>query len=97
MSNRRLLRAFGGVVLSAAACTACVPKEGADGVKDVSTSSCSAERYSIEQAVEAYIVLEGSAPTAEADLVPNYLRTESASMDLDSEGNVIAAPGSGCI
>lgn len=42
-------------------------------------------------------MLVGTNPTSEADLVPNYMRTESASMDLDAAGNVVAAPGSGCI
>jgi hypothetical protein len=96
MINRRLFRAVVGVVV-AGCCAACVPKEASDGVDDAATSSCTAERHSVEQAVEAYYVLEGAFPSSEADLVPNYLRTESASMDLDSAGNVVAAPGSGCI
>jgi len=96
MSERGLLRAFVGVVLAAVS-AGCVPKEGTDGVKDAATSSCSAERHLVEQAVEAYYILEGSNPTAESQLVPNYLRTESAAMDIDAAGNVIAAPGSGCI
>jgi len=96
MSNRRLFRPLVGVLI-AGLCTACVPKEATDGVDDAATSSCSAERHLVEQAVEAYIVLEGSSPTAENLLVPNYLRKESATMDIDSAGNVVAAPGSGCI
>lgn len=96
MINRRLFRAVVGVAV--AGCFAgCVPKEGVDGVEDAATSSCAAERHSVEQAVEAYYVLEGTNPTLESDLVPNYMRTESASMDLDAAGNVVAAPGSGCI
>lgn len=96
MINRRLFRAVVGVAV-AGCCASCVPKEGVDGVEDAATSSCAAERHSVEQAVEAYYVLEGTNPTSEADLVPNYMRTESASMDLDAAGNVVAAPGSGCI
>jgi len=95
MTNKRMIRAVVGVVV-AASCAGCVPKEGVDGVQDASTSSCSAERRLVEQAVEAYFILEGSNPTSEALLVPNYLRTESVSMDLDAAGNVVAAPGSGC-
>lgn len=96
MINRRLFSAVVGVVVTGC-CAACVPEEGVDGVDDAATSSCAAERHSVEQAVEAYYVLEGHNPTSEADLVPNYMRTESASMDLDAAGNVVAAPGSGCI
>lgn len=95
MTNRRLFRSVVGVLLIAGTAS-CVPKEGTDGIKDAATSSCSAERHLVEQAVEAYYILEGSNPTAESLLVPNYLRTESASMDLDVDGNVVAAPGSGC-
>lgn len=95
MTNRRLFRSVVGVLLIAIS-AGCVPKAGTEGVKDASTSSCAAERHLVEQAVEAYYILEGSNPTAESLLVPNYLRTESASMDIDAEGNVVAAPGSGC-
>lgn len=96
MSTRELSRAFVGVVL-AALCAGCVPKEGVDGAKDAATYSCAAERHLVEQAVEAYYILEGSNPASESLLVPDYLRTESASMDIDANGNVIAVPGSGCI
>lgn len=100
MINRRLFRSVVVVVLavvSGSISAGCVPKEGVDGVDDAATSSCAAERHLIEQAVEAYYILEGSNPTAEALLVPNYLRKESPTMDLDAAGNVVAAPGSGCI
>ena len=96
MTTRQLLRAIVGALLIAT-CASCVPKAGTDGIKDAATSSCAAERHLVEQAVEAYYILEGADPTSESLLVPNYLRTESASMDLDAEGNVVAAPGSGCI
>lgn len=74
----------------------CVPRAGTEGVKDASTSSCAGERHLVEQAVEAYYILEGSNPTTESALVPNYLQRESATMDIDTAGNVVAAPGSGC-
>jgi hypothetical protein len=59
-------------------------------------ASCQAERQLVESAVEAYYALEGSLPPNEAALVPNYLHTESVSLDIDDKGNVIPAPGSGC-
>ncbi|MCE9622759.1 MAG: hypothetical protein K8R99_10470 [Actinomycetia bacterium] len=95
MTNKRLFRSVVGVFLIAVS-AGCVPKQGTEGVKDAATNSCAAERHLVEQAVEAYYILEGANPTAESLLVPNYLRTESASMDLDAAGNVVAAPGSGC-
>lgn len=93
MRIRQFVRAVAGVALAVQS-GACVAE---DSVDDASASTCSAERYLVEQAVEAYIVLEGTPPTSEAALIPNYLRRESASMDVDSAGNVVAAPGSGCI
>ena len=51
----------------------------------------------MENAVEAYYALNGENPTVEADLVPMFLRAESATMDLDSAGNIVAAPGSNCL
>jgi len=96
MNNRGLFGAFVGVVLATFG-AGCVPKAGTEGVKDAATSSCAAERHLVEQAVEAYYILEGSNPTTESLLVPNYLRTESASMDVAADGSVVAAPGSGCI
>ena len=95
MTNRRLLRpVVGGLLI--VTCASCVPKAGTDGIKDAATSSCAAERHLVEQAVEAYYILEGANPTLESQLVPNYLRTESASMDIGADGSVVAAPGSGC-
>ncbi len=96
MTTRDLSRAVVGVVL-AAVCAGCVPKEGVDGAKDAATYSCAAERHLVEQAVEFYIIVKGSPPASESLLVPDYLRTESASMDIDANGNVIAVSGSGCI
>ena len=95
MTNRRLFPAVVGVLLIAVS-AGCVPKAGTDGVKSAGTNSCAAERHLVEQAVEAYFILEGSNPASESLLVPNYLRTESASMDIDSNGNVVAVQGSGC-
>lgn len=77
-------------------CAGCVAKDASDDPDDASMSSCAAERHLVEKAVEAYYILEGAAPTDESQLVPNYLRKESAAMDVDAAGNVVAAPGSGC-
>lgn len=96
MTNKRLFRSVVGVLLIAV-CAGCVPKEATNAPKVAATSSCAAERQLVEQAVEAFYILEGGNPTSEAQLVPNYLRSESASMDIAPDGSVVAAPGSGCI
>ena len=96
MINRPLFHAIVGVGLAAVS-AGCVPKEGAQGVDDAGKTSCVAERQMMESAVEAYYALEGHNPALESELVPMYVRRESVTMDLDSNGNVVAAPGSGCI
>lgn len=75
----------------------CVPKSGADDIQEAGTNTCPVERRNVEQAIEYYyIIVGGTGPVTEADLVPDFMRTESATMDIDADGNVVAAPGSGC-
>ena len=81
----------------AALSAGCVPKDSAQNVEDAGKKSCLAERNIVENAVEAYYALNGKNPTSEAELVPMFLRAESATMDLDPSGNVVAAPGSNCL
>lgn len=54
------------------------------------------ERQEIELAVSSYEILKGSLPATEADLVPDFLRTQSALFDITPTGEVVAVPGSGC-
>ena len=96
MINRPLFHAMVGVGLAALS-AGCVPKEGAQNIQDAGKKSCLAERNIMENAVEAYYALNGQNPTVEADLVPMFLRAESSTMDLDSAGNIVAAPGSNCL
>ena len=96
MINRPLFHAIVGVGLAAVS-AGCVPKAGTKGVDDAGKYSCSAERQMMETAVEAFYALNGRNPASEAEMVPMFLRTKSETMDLDSSGNVVAAPNSNCL
>ena len=71
-------------------------QDGTEGIAQASEAACHTARLDVERAVEAYDLLEGSMPVNEMALVPNYLVVASPLMDLDRQGNVVAAPGSGC-
>lgn len=68
----------------------------APGDINATDAQCRAERRLVETAVETYTILQGAPPVDEAALVPDWLRVQSVFMDLDVEGNVVPAPGSGC-
>jgi len=70
-----------------------VPANGGGNAHGV---ACVTERQEIELAVSSYEILKGSLPVSEADLVPDFLRTESALFDITPTGEVVAVPGSGC-
>lgn len=89
-----MLTATGCVALSG--CPAKEAKDGLETVEQATGVQCVTERSMMLQQVEAYTILEGKAPTTEAEMVPNYLRTASIYFDLDASGNIVAAPGSGC-
>ena len=74
----------------------CRQKEAAADISNATSAQCYAERNMLEQAIEAYQILEGSLPASEAAMVPAYLRIESVYLDIDAKGNVIPAPNSGC-
>lgn len=61
-----------------------------------SSQRCVEERIMFEKAIENFAILENRDPTTEAEMVPMYLRTESALMDLGAGATVVAAPTSGC-
>jgi hypothetical protein len=71
-------------------------KDGVQGVAQASDMACVQARTDLQKALEAYDILNGGMPPNEAALVPDYLREESQLMDMDAQGNVISAPGSGC-
>lgn len=67
-----------------------------DGNGNANAMACVTERQQVELAVESYDLLNGTLPTSEADLVPDYLRIESTLYDITPAGEVVPAPGSGC-
>lgn len=74
----------------------CREKEAAADIAGASVAQCNAERDMLENAIEAYLMLEGSLPASEAAMVPDYLRIQSVYFDIDAQGNLVAAPNSGC-
>jgi len=81
-----------------------VPVAGS-GCIDLETTSesdddtdCGSEARTLEVAFQAYRAMNGpDAVPTERDLVEaGMLRDESELVDLDAQGNVVAAPGSGC-
>lgn len=85
------------VVLLSSCATMKAEQDGVEGMAQASEAACHQARADMERAVEAYDLLEGSPPADEMALVPRYLVVASPLMDLDAEGNVVPAPGSGCL
>ena len=87
----------------AALTTGCLATDRAnrveDGTQDIAKTNdtmCFQEQHMIEMAVESFTLLEGHVPT-EAEMVPSYLRIQSPYYDIDMGGNVVPAPGGGCL
>ena len=89
-----LLAVTGCVALSG--CPSKTVQDGAAAVDAGSGAQCFAERDLMEKALEAYTLLQGAPPVNEAAMVPDWIRAESALMDIDATGHVVAAPNSGC-
>jgi len=63
------------------------------------TSACNADKKTLEVAVEAYIAKNGGGafpPPDEADLIPDYLHSESTKYDVVG-GVVSATAGGDCV
>jgi Flp pilus assembly protein TadD len=84
------------VALATSGCVAKTTQQGVQGIEKTNASQCNAERRMIEQAIEAYTILEGAPPVSEAAMVPDFLRIESIYMDIDAAGNVVPSPTGGC-
>ena len=69
----------------------------ADSIPAASAEACAVERRTLEVATEAYVLMEGTAPQSEAQLVTDqYLNAESMLFDVTADGTIVPAPGSGC-
>ena len=69
----------------------------ADSIPAASAEACAVERRTLEVAAEAYVLMEGTAPQSEAQLMTDqYLISESPFFDVTADGTIVPAPGSGC-
>ena len=60
-------------------------------------ASCTADRDTLELAIEAYALLNGVAPTSQDELVEAQLLQEpSTRYDVNSDGEIVLATGSTC-
>jgi hypothetical protein len=86
----------GAGVVGLSACGAVEAQQGTQAIVKASSVSCSVARSELQRAVEAYTMLEQKPPANEQALIPGYLLAPSQLMDIDANGKVVAAPGSGC-
>lgn len=63
-------------------------EQGLEAIDEAGGLACDAERRTLEQAVEAYTLLEGRPPADEGELVPDFLRAESELFDV-TDGTVV--------
>lgn len=110
--NARTLLLAASLAVSFSVSSCGLVKKGAEAVSEQSTVpgqtvapdgggnahgvACVTERQEIELAVTSYEILRGSLPVSEAELVPDFLKHESALFDITPTGEVVAVPGSGC-
>ena len=89
------------VVLVIASTSACNPahvaRQAKNDVDSGNAAACTQERATIQQAVEAYTLLNPDQPVTEALMVTDgFIREQSALMDIGPNGTVVAAPGTVC-
>ena len=72
-----------------------IVKPGITAIEQSSALACDADRMTLETAIETFTLLNAAPPTAESDLVPDWLSSESALYDL-VDGQIVPAPDSGC-
>ena len=86
--------------LALAACGSSSPAEvvvepGITAIRESNALACDADLLSLQNAVEYFALLNAGPPTAESDLVPDWLRSESEFYDI-VDGVVVPATGSDC-
>lgn len=72
-----------------------IVKPGITAIDQGNVLACSSDLDNLRLAIDAYTTLNAGPPTAESDLVPDWLRSESEHYDL-VDGQLVPAPGSGC-
>jgi hypothetical protein len=89
------------VVLVVASTSACNPahvaREAKNDVDSGNAAACTQERATMQQAVEAYTLLNPDQPVTEAAMVTDgFIREQSVLMDIGPGGIVVDAPGTVC-
>ena len=70
-------------------------KPGISAIDESRALACNSDLQTLQMAIESYTLLNAGPPTAESDLVPDWLTGESELYDV-VEGRVVGAAGSGC-
>jgi hypothetical protein len=72
-----------------------VVKPGITAIRESNALACDADLLALQSAMENFTVLNAGPPTAESDLVPDWLRAESELYDI-VDGVIVPATGSAC-
>jgi len=72
-----------------------VVEPGITAIRQSDALACSSDLANLRLAIDAYSALNAAPPTVESDLVPDWLRAESALYDL-VDGQIVPAPESDC-
>ncbi len=72
-----------------------IVKPGITAIEQSGGLVCDADLRALETSIENYTLLNAGPPTAESDLVPDWLRSESQLYDI-VDGAIVPAAGSGC-
>ena len=72
-----------------------VIEPGITAIREASALACSSDLGNLQLAIEAFTTLNAAPPTAESELVPDWLRAESELYDL-VDGQIVPAADSGC-
>jgi hypothetical protein len=72
-----------------------IVEPGITAIDQSSALACDADLLSLQNAMEYFALLNAGPPTAESDLVPDWLRSESEFYDL-VDGVIVPATGSDC-
>jgi hypothetical protein len=96
--NLTTLAALAIGLSSLAACSemAKTQSNGLGGIQKASALQCNQALRDYRSAVDNFSILEGRAPTSEAELAPKYLRSLSDLVDVTPDGQVVVQPGGAC-
>jgi hypothetical protein len=90
------------VVLVIGSTTACNPahvaRQAKNDVDSGNAAACVQERATIQQAIQAFTLMNPDEPVTETALVTDgFLHQQSVLMDVGQTGTVFAAPGTVCV